>query len=197
MKTRWLLLMALLPGISAGQAADPATAAAATTPRQRAQAAALDLSRSLKAALAAQLERGGTVGAITFCHDEAPRIAARVAAEHRLRIGRVPVAGRQRSPANTAEPWQAQGLAVFEQRVAAGTPVADLVQVQDADLPAGVDLRLLRGIPVEPMCLACHGKALADDTRAALQRLYPGDGATGFSAGDLRGALWVEVPTGR
>ena len=81
--------------------------------------------------------------------------------------------------------------------MAAGTPVADLVQVQDADLPAGVDLRLLRGIPVEPMCLACHGKALADDTRAALQRLYPGDGATGFSAGDLRGALWVEVPTGR
>lgn len=37
-------------------------------------------------------------------------------------------------------------------------------------------------------------QALAGDTRAALERLYPGDTATGFDAGDLRGALWVEVP---
>ena len=35
---------------------------------------------------------------------------------------------------------------------------------------------------------------IRDSTRAALARHYPGDTATGFEAGDLRGALWVEVP---
>jgi hypothetical protein len=28
----------------------------------------------------------------------------------------------------------------------------------------------------------------------AIRRLYPADAATGFAEGDLRGALWVEVP---
>ena len=80
---------------------------------------------------------------------------------------------------------------------AAGTPPGELVEVTDSGLPAGVSLRWMRGVAVEPMCLACHGKALELATRAALQRLYPTDSATGFAAGDLRGALWVEVPAGR
>ncbi|KAB2899551.1 MAG: DUF3365 domain-containing protein [Dokdonella sp.] len=190
----------LLAGMVLGQAQAWAQAAPAAEPapaQARAQAAAQDLGRQLKAALAQQLERGGTVGAITFCHEEAPLIAARVGAAHGVRIGRVAVTGRLRSPANAAESWQAQGLAGFEARVAAGEPVSALVQVQQQDLPAGVALRLMRGIAVEPMCLACHGKELAADTRAALQRLYPRDAATGFAVGDLRGAMWVEVPATR
>ena len=53
---------------------------------------------------------------------------------------------------------------------------------------------MMRGIAVEPVCLACHGKALSPETTTALRRHYPDDAATGFDAGDLRGALWVEVP---
>ncbi|HQW60390.1 MAG: DUF3365 domain-containing protein [Thermomonas sp.] len=172
----------------------PVEAPAPTAPQVRAQAAAKAFSSSLKQALGAELAKGGTTGAITFCHAQAPKIAAQVAAEHGVRIGRVPVPGRQRSPANAPDAWQADALRALIARHDAGTPVAELVQVVDSGLPDGVALRMMRGIPVEPACLACHGKALADDTRAALERLYPGDTATGFDAGDLRGALWVEVP---
>lgn len=177
-------------------AATPTLQAASSmpAPKERAQAAAKDFSATLKAALTQRLAVEGTEGAIAFCKTEAPKIAGRVAREHGVRIGRVPVAGRQRSPTNTPEPWQSEGLASFQARKETGTPIPELVRVADTDLPEGVALRMMRGIAVEPMCLACHGKTLAPSTRAALQRFYPDDAATGFDAGDLRGALWVEVP---
>lgn len=192
-----LPLALLVAACSSTPPSPPAVAsapAAVPTAKERAQAAAKEFSGSLKAALGAELGRGGIEGAVGFCHDEAPKIAERVGAKHGVRLGRVPVPGRQRSPANTANDWQAAGLAEFQAKAAAGTPPAELVQVVDSGLPAGVALRMMRGIAVEPACLACHGKALAPVTREVLQRYYPADTATGFDAGDLRGALWVEVP---
>ncbi|WP_240098305.1 Tll0287-like domain-containing protein [Thermomonas flagellata] len=177
-------------------AAAPAGTAAPAAARERAQAAARDFSTQLKSALMAKLGQGGTEGAIAFCHDEAPKIAARVGAAHGVRLGRVPVPGRIRNPANAAQDWQAAVLADFQARAAAGTAPGELVAVQDHGLPPGVALRMMRGIAVEPACLACHGKTLSPQTAAALRRLYPGDTATGFEVGDLRGALWVEVPAG-
>lgn len=196
-RSHWLLPFGAL--LASCSSAPPAPAAdvsqvATPIPKERAQVAAQAFSGTLKAALTAQLAQGGIEGAIAFCHDEAPKIAERVGAAHCVRIGRVPVPGRQRSSANTPTAWQAEGVAAFQAKVAAGTPVADLVQVTDTGLPKGVALRMMRGIAVEPMCLACHGKALAPDTQAALQRHYPADSAVGFDVGDLRGALWVEIP---
>ena len=189
------LLAALAACSSTPPPAPAATAPAAVpAPRERAQAAAKEFSTTLKAALSAQMAQGGTVAAIGFCHDEAPRIAAQVGATHGVRLGRVAVDGRTRNPANAASAWQAEGLAAFKAQVAAGTPPAELVRVAEAGLPDGVAVRMMRGIAVEPVCLACHGKALSPETATALRRHYPDDAATGFDAGDLRGALWVEVP---
>lgn len=189
------LLAALAACSSTPPPAPAATAPAAVpAPRERAQAAAKEFSTTLKAALSAQMAQGGTVAAIGFCHEEAPKIAAHVGATHGVRLGRVAVDGRTRNPANAASAWQAEGLAAFKAQVAAGTPPAELVLVAEAGLPDGVAVRMMRGIAVEPVCLACHGKALSPETATALRRHYPDDAATGFDAGDLRGALWVEVP---
>ena len=189
------LLAALAACSSTPPPAPAATAPAAVpAPRERAQAAAKEFSTTLKAALSAQMAQGGTVAAIGFCHEEAPKIASHVGATHGVRLGRVAVDGRTRNPANAASAWQAEGLAAFKAQVAAGTPPAELVRVAEAGLPDGVAVRMMRGIAVEPVCLACHGKALSPETATALRRHYPDDAATGFDAGDLRGALWVEVP---
>lgn len=197
---RRLLYLSLVAALAAcgsapQQPTTPAPAAAlAPDAKARAQAAAKEFSTTLKAALSAQMAQGGTVAAIGFCHDQAPKIAAQVAATHGVRLGRVAVDGRTRNPANAASAWQAEGLAAFKAQVAAGTPPAELVRVAEAGLPDGVAVRMMRGIAVEPVCLACHGKALSPETATALRRHYPDDAATGFDAGDLRGALWVEVP---
>ena len=47
-----------------------------------------------------------------------------------------------------------------------------------------------------PVCLQCHGEPakLAPGVADALKELYPNDQATGYSVGDLRGAISVKIP---
>ncbi|MFN7177274.1 MAG: DUF3365 domain-containing protein, partial [Thermaurantiacus sp.] len=54
-------------------------------------------------------------------------------------------------------------------------------------------LRYMRAIPTAPQCLACHGpeEAIAPAVRAAIAERYPDDRATGFRAGELRGAFSI------
>ena len=140
------------------------------------------------------MAEGGPLAAVDFCKVEAPKIAAAMEAEHGVRLGRVPVTGKMRNPANAPNAWQAGVLAEFERRAAAGEPADTLAVMQDEGLPEGVALRMARGIKVEPGCLACHGKTVAEPVKAAIARHYPDDAATGFDVDDLRGLLWVEVP---
>lgn len=163
-------------------------------PAARAQAAAADFSRQLRSALQGQLQAGGPEAAVEFCHAQAPLIAEQVATTHGVRLGRVAVPGRNRHPAHEPQGWQRDTLAAFQAAVDAGEAAAAQLSVQRDDLPAGVALRMMRGIAVESPCLACHGKSVAPEVAAAIARHYPQDRATGFDVGDLRGALWVEVP---
>ncbi len=49
-------------------------------------------------------------------------------------------------------------------------------------------------ILLQPLCLGCHGAALAPEVEARIDALYPDDQATGFEVGELRGVFWVEFP---
>ena len=102
--------------------------------------------------------------------------------------------GRNRHPAQAAQDWQLLTLDLFQQRVSGGEAAADQVAVIREHLPDGIALRMMRGIATEPGCLACHGQDVAAPVREAILARYPDDRATGFAVGDLRGALWVEVP---
>lgn len=46
---------------------------------------------------------------------------------------------------------------------------------------------------VQPMCLACHGKAAAPKVAPTLRDHYPGDREVGYEPGDFRGLMWVEL----
>ncbi|MBL9120512.1 MAG: DUF3365 domain-containing protein [Phycisphaerae bacterium] len=124
---------------------------------------------------------GGPAGAIDVCRTQAPRIAAEVAQESGVRIGRTGV--RLRNPANAAPAWAAPLLAT--------RPTAP----QALRAPDGT-LGVILPIRLGSMCVACHGPAdtLAADVRTALATHYPADQATGFQDGDLRGWFWIEVP---
>jgi hypothetical protein len=188
------VLVAASLAACAGGAPPPAGLPPAPTPEARAQAAALDFSQRLRTALQGELAKDGPVQALAFCHDQAPVIAAAVMAKYGVRLGRVAVPGRERNPGNAAADWQRPALERFAQAVAAGAPAQAQVEVIASDLPEGVALRMLRGIAVEAPCQLCHGPAVAPAIAGAIRRLYPADAATGFAEGDLRGALWVEVP---
>ena len=201
-----VLALALLSAC-ARDAAPPATvvdalSATATATAQpaddadlaRARAAAQAFSGQLRERLQGTMTQGGPLAAVEVCHDEAPRIAQAVMAEHGLRLGRVALPGRNRNPAHAADDWRLETLQAFQQAVESGGAAGDQVAVLREDLPDGVALRMMRGIATEPGCLACHGGDVAPAVREAIAARYPGDGASGFEVGDLRGALWVEVP---
>ncbi len=171
---------------AADDAADPAL--------DSARAAAMAFSGRLRARLQGAMAEGGPVAAVEVCHDDAPRIAEAVMAEHGLRLGRVAVPGRNRNPAHAPDDWRLATLEVFQAAVDGGAPAGEQIAVLRDGLPDGVALRMMRGIATEPGCLACHGGKATPEVREAIAARYPGDRATGFAVGDLRGALWVEVP---
>lgn len=158
----------------------------------RAQAAVADLGSQLRSALMARVKAEGPVAAIDFCHDQAPLIAAEVAKKHGLSIGRTSV--RTRSPGNAPADWQGVVLADFETQAQVGSAPQSLRFSSSEGLPEGVALRYMQGIATEAPCLACHGQTLAEPVAQAIKAHYPGDAATGFREGQLRGAFWVEVP---
>lgn len=206
-----VLALALLAGC-AGEAAPEAEATAPPEPevvaqaapvpagepapdaQARGQAAMREFGDRLRNELRAAMSEDGPAGAVSFCHDQAPRIADEVMATHGVRLGRVAVAGRNRNPGNAHGGWQGELLDSFQQAVdTGGAPEAQMAVIRD-QVPAGVELRMARGIRVEAACLMCHGDNIAPPIAERLAALYPEDRATGFLEGDLRGLVWVEVP---
>ena len=161
---------------------DPARASAAEAGRlARADAARAELFQRLSGRLQEAVAADGPAEAIAVCRDEAPAMATAVGAELGVRIGRSGV--RLRNAANTAPAWAAEA-------VAAGS--AERRAWRDGDGRVAV----LSPILTAAQCLVCHGAAdaLGLGVADALAEHYPGDTATGFAEGELRGWFWVEVP---
>lgn len=171
---------------STGDAGDPAL--------ERAKLAAQALSGALRSALQSAMGDGGPTAAVDVCYSKAPAIAEEVMRTHGVRIGRVAAPGRNRNTTQAAAGWQLTALERMQAAVAGGARAEDQVFVQRENLPDDVALRMMRGIATEGICVSCHGPTLAEPIRAEIARHYPDDHATGFNVGDLRGALWVEVP---
>lgn len=173
----------------AGGGASAQDEARVSADAERAQSAMNDLGGRLKTALVAKMQAEGPVAAVDFCHEEAPKIAASVGAEHGVKVGRTAV--RHRSPANAPSAWQEAVLSRFMEE-AKNHPAGSLAW----NSREGATYRQARGIATEAPCLTCHGSNIAEPVRAAIAAAYPGDRATGFAEGDLRGMFWVEIDHG-
>lgn len=181
---RRTVLLVLLLACGKQEARAPEVPAA-----HRAKAAALigELKKSLLAAVTTAMQQG-IPAAITACHTDAPALTARVAREGAV-VGR---ATRQpRNPKNEASGWQADALTYFEKRRAEKAPLAG---ESFARVLEGGRIAYAEPLLIQEVCLACHGSSLAPDVAAALAAKYPGDRATGYALGDLRGVAWVELP---
>ena len=148
-----------------------------------------DLGQRLRTALQEKIAKDGVVAAVGFCADEAPAIALAVSQEHGVKVGRSSV--RLRNPANAPNAWQQAALTEFATGAEAGADLSTLIYLRQE----GGNVRLAKGLGVEPPCLMCHGPkaAIAPEVRAAIEQKYPEDQAYGFKAGDLRGLIWAEV----
>lgn len=173
--TRTLLLLLALPLVGCGKKAD---IPAATT---RAQQALGPFKGKLRDALVGALAKGPEQ-AVEVCAVEAPKLAAE-ASTGGVRVGRA--SARQRNPANAAEGWRAEAIAHFS---AKQPPEGVFTKA----LPSGA-VAVAEPIVMQPMCLTCHGKSVEPSLAQKIRARYPGDLATGYEAGELRGVFWAEV----
>ena len=170
---RFALVIALLSGVSNGQAADSmADGAALLQP----------FKQNLKQALMTGLAQGPEK-AIDACRIEAPAIAAALAVDG-VTLGRT--SHRLRNPDNAGPEW---ALAVLRDYLAGAKRQPRTVTLDDGRQG------YVEAIDTKPLCLNCHGTTLSGDVAATLERLYPTDQAVGFETGDLRGVFWVAWPT--
>ncbi len=188
---RWLLCSSLL-ATSAAAAAEPVHVLSpeqvpeALAPAvERGDAAASMLRDRFLKRVGAMLAQGGPMAAFSVCPIESPRIAKEVAEAQKVELGRTSF--RLRNPANAPRPWAAKYVA------AAAGKKADELEPVVFDL--GDRIGLLRPIVATNACVRCHGPVdgIPPDVKAELAKRYPKDQGVGFSTGDLRGFIWVEV----
>lgn len=148
--------------------------------------------QTLKSALQRAMKSGGPVNAIAVCNKDAPAIAGTMSAQKQWTIARTSL--KVRNPSNKADDWEHKVLEDFERRKAQGEDPKTLEYYAVVKRDGGAEFRYMKAIPTAELCLTCHGGEISPEISAKLQELYPGDQATGFSVGDIRGAFTIRQP---
>jgi Protein of unknown function (DUF3365) len=160
----------------------------------QARKAAGELTERVRAMLGEHMAQGGPEGAVAVCSETSHRMTRELRSRTGYEVRRVSL--KYRSPGDAPDGYERGKLEEFDRLQKQGTlPVEDYEVVGGRTGPA---LRYMRPLVAGPMCLTCHGAkdAIPVAVRAVLDRKYPGDRATGYGAGEVRGAVSVTVPLG-
>jgi Protein of unknown function (DUF3365) len=151
--------------------------------------------QQLGAALKKELAANGPDGAVSVCRDTAPAIAGELSRKSGGRVARVSL--KTRNPL-LGEPdlWEQRVLAEFDRRASAGEKIEALEYSETTDEPRGRYFRYMKALPVQPLCLSCHGTVenIPDQVKAKLAVDYPHDQAIGYELGQVRGAVTIKHP---
>ncbi|GGF62182.1 Tll0287-like domain-containing protein [Alteromonas lipolytica] len=177
----WIAVACLLPALTtvAGQL----TQAEFTS---QAKQKAMQLGKTLKMNLQAAVKEGGLTNGVNVCKDIAPAVAAELSTDG-WQVGRTAL--KVRNPSNQPDSWEQTSLMTMVKGLEEGLKPGSLTQVSMDD-EAG-QYRFMAPIMTDSLCLNCHGAELAPAVQAEINQQYPHDQATGFAAGDLRGAFTV------
>lgn len=151
--------------------------------------------QELGAAMKREMSKGRPMEAITMCSELAPEIANRLSRENGWRVTRVGT--RVRNPLlGMPDAWEQKVLGEFDARATKGEALAEISYSEVVSEPSGKYFRFMKPIAVQPKCLLCHGptKTIPQSIKNALTKHYPFDAATGYKAGDLRGAVSIKQP---
>jgi len=142
----------------------------------------MGFAKALKGELQAAMKRGGPVAGIEVCNTQAPAITQN-SQTNGWEVSRTSL--KWRNPNNVPDQWEQDQMKIFDKKIKAGADPKTLWAVYEDEK----QVRVLKAIPTQPVCLTCHGSELAPGIKSKLDTLYPDDKATGFASGDLRGAF--------
>lgn len=162
---------------------------------QAARSAVGDFAKRLGGELKKTMGSQGPAAAISVCRDVAPDIAGQLSRANGWKVTRV--SDRPRNPMlGTADAWELDVLTQFKARADKGEALKGMSRSEVVTEGGKRYYRYMQAIGIQPMCLTCHGSAdrLPEAIRAALDADYPYDLATGYTAGQLRGAFSIKQP---
>ena len=147
------------------------------------------LMQSLGSKLKAALQAAGPEHALVVCQQLAQPSTVAVSAEFKgADIRRVSL--KPRNPLNAPDEFDKQLLTKWQTQLAGGSPALK------RELRTRDDGRVVyyRPIMTQQVCMNCHGDpaTFSKELTERLAELYPDDKATGYAAGQLRGAFRVE-----
>lgn len=186
---RSLLLLSLsaaiaLTGCGRSQLPGPEeTARVQSAGRAAAKAVVENLGGQLKAAL----QSGGPVAAIAVCQQVALPLTDAARSDQPDVVGVRRTTLQPRNPRNAPDDLDR----IVLERLAATRPLPEELIEWPADGPA----RFYKPLVIQEVCLTCHGDpaGFPPALTEALASRYPGDRATGYALGDLRGVIRVDV----
>ncbi|MBW8457392.1 MAG: DUF3365 domain-containing protein [Thiobacillus sp.] len=190
MKAPALIALALPVMLAACASGPSAEEQAAMTADARKASGALI--QKLGGELKAAINEKGPEGAISVCKERAPQIAADMSKQFNFDVKRV--SPKNRNPAGVPDAWEAEAQAGLEKRLAAGEKPETLDTWQIVSTPGGKQFRYAKALPVQPVCLTCHGGPadIPEGVKARLATEYPLDKATGYAPGMVRGIVSIK-----
>jgi hypothetical protein len=146
----------------------------------------------LLAVLTNAIEKSGPAGALDVCKEEAPKMAKTASEKTGWQIKRVSL--KNRNPKAVPDDWERQTLESFDQRQAAGAEVQKLERFEVVTENGQQVQRYMKALPTGQFCLQCHGPSdkLGAGVNERLTQLYPNDRGTGYSVGQIRGAITLK-----
>lgn len=144
--------------------------------------------------LSEQIAKGGPESAIAVCQEKAPQMAKAASEQSGWTIRRVSL--RNRNPKAVPDDWERAALQDFDRRAAAGESPATLEKWEVVASNDRKEYRYMKALPVQPLCMACHGPAdkLSPAVTTQLKALYPQDLGVGYALGQIRGAMTIRKP---
>ncbi len=150
-----------------------------------------ELAEKVRELLLKEMEKGGFINAIKICSEEAQRIthSIRVQKGHSLRR----VSLRYRNPRNIPEEHERKRLEEFDRlnrEKKLDHEYFEIAREGDKEY-----LSYMKPLIALPLCMTCHGpkENIPVEVKSILAEKYPGDRATGFLVGDVRGAISVKI----
>ncbi len=188
MSRKFAVAVPLMLAVAAITAPIPASAEEAPAQlKAEAQGLVKEYATNLQTVLKGALQSSGPQGAVSICHEQAPQIAADISRRSGWSVGRTSL--KPRNPASAPDGYETKVMKEFQARIAKGEPAANLVRAEIVSQNGVKVFRFIKAIPTGQVCLTCHGTQVAPELKAKLQALYPGDKATGFKLGDMRGVF--------
>ena len=149
---------------------------------------ALAAFQQLSGRLQDAMQAGGPAHAVEYCSLAALPLLDSLSSAKGLRIRRT--SDKIREPHDAPDADEQRRLGEVLDLLAKGTPG---MRITSQVVLLGDSVAYYQPILINmPACLRCHGvpgRDIDSTTLAAIQQRYPGDAATGYGMGDLRG-LW-------